>query len=446
MKKTIIDFLHFDCPTEEQKNVLNAIQNFAKTDNNDDFIIMCGAAGTGKTSIVSSIIGYLEYINKNYKIAAPTGRAARIIGRKSKCITSTIHSMIYIPESDKTSGNVSFKLKQNIDKEITYFIIDEASMISTNPSNGNDLFLTQKGLLEDLITFVKDGNQRNKIIFIGDHYQLPPINENKSFALNKEILQNIYKINGSSYELTEVKRQDDGSYILKNATEIRQAIDLNRKNHEITGISNRNVWSATKKYAREYNSNGPGQAVAINVSHKQGMMFNELVRNNIFGASKKILQKGDLLMVNRNWARNEEVLYNGDHVELLDVDWNLQEKVAGLNFVAVKVKRILDDNAEIIEDYAVIETLINPGGALDPRKEQELRRSRFAKNKILRETCKPSDDRYMGALHLVYGHAITCNKAQGGEWDKVYINTFGIPNLRWQYTAVTRGINEIEKF
>ena len=186
--------------------------------------------------------------------------------------------------------------------------------------------------------------------------------------------------------------------------------------------------------------------MAINVSHKQGMMFNELVRKNIFGASKRILQKGDLLMVNRNWTRNEEVLYNGDHVELLDVDWNLQENVAGLNFVAVKVKRILDDNAEIIEDYAIIETLVNPGGALDPRKEKELRRARFAKNKILRETSKPSDDRYIGALHLVYGHAITCNKAQGGEWDKVYINTFGIPNLRWQYTAVTRGINEIEKF
>ena len=119
---------------------------------------------------------------------------------------------------------------------------------------------------------------------------------------------------GSSYELTEVKRQDDGSYILKNATEIREAIDLNKKKHEIMGNSNRNVWSATQKYAREFKQNGPGQAVAINVSHKQGMMFNELVRKNIYGASKRILQKGDLLMVNRNWTRNEEVLYNGDHV------------------------------------------------------------------------------------------------------------------------------------
>ncbi|MDA7762271.1 AAA family ATPase [Crocinitomicaceae bacterium] len=446
MKKTIMDFLHFDCPTQEQKTVLNAIQKFTENDNTDDFIIMCGAAGTGKTSVVSSIIGYLDHINKNYKIAAPTGRAARIIGRKSKCITSTIHSMIYIPESDKSSGNVSFKLKPNNEKEITYFIVDEASMISKSPSNGNALFQTEKGLLDDLLSFIKDGNTKNKIIFIGDHYQLPPINENKSFALNEESLKHMYKMKGSSYELTEVKRQDDGSYILKNATEIREAIDLNKKHHEIRGNSNRNVWSATQKYAREYKQNGPGQAVAINVSHKQGMMFNELVRKNIFGESKRILQKGDLLMVNRNWTRNEEVLYNGDHVELLDVDWNLQENVAGLNFVAVKIKRILDDNAEIIEDYAIIETLVNPGGALDPRKEKELRRSRFAKNKILRETSKPSDDRYIGALHLVYGHAITCNKAQGGEWDKVYINTFGIPNLRWQYTAVTRGINEIEKF
>ena len=107
-------------------------------------------------------------------------------------------------------------------------------MISKSPSNGNALFQTEKGLLDDLLTFIKDGNTKNKIIFIGDHYQLPPINENKSFALNEESLKRIYKMKGSSYELTEVKRQDDGSYILKNATEIREAIDLNKKHHEIT--------------------------------------------------------------------------------------------------------------------------------------------------------------------------------------------------------------------
>lgn len=100
----------------------------------------------------------------------------------------------------------------------------------------------------------------------------------------------------------------------------------------------------------------------------------------------------------------------------------------------------------MVEDYAVVESLLMPGGKIDHRAENELRNQRYIKNRIFRESQMPGDDRYVGALRLMYGHAITCNKAQGGEWKKVYINTLGIPSLKWQYTAITRGIEEIEKF
>ena len=159
-----------------------------------------------------------------------------------------------------------------------------------------------------------------------------------------------------------------------------------------------------------------------------------------------MLEIGDLLMVTQNWFRNGVQLFNGDHVELISVDWNLQEQVAGLHFVAAKVKLLFSETETIVEDYILIESVNSIGGKIDGQKENELRRQRYIKNQIFRNSNMPGDDRYVGALRLMYGHAITCNKAQGGEWKKVFINTWGIPSLKWQYTAVTRGIKEIEKF
>ena len=390
----IFKFLHFSNPTAEQTAVLKAMEDFVSAENQYDFMVLCGAAGTGKTSITAALIGYLNELGKPYKISAPTGRAARILGRKAKSTTSTIHSMIYAPKADNETGKVTFKLKLGHNSTPTIYIIDEA----------------------------------------------------ESYALNKEFLEKTFNLKGNSYLLTEVKRQEDGSYILENATDIRKAIDRGEKSHPIKGTQNRNIYAAADKYAANVKKEGLENQVAIGVSHKANKFFNDLVRERIFGNAKKILEQGDLLMVTQNWYRNGIQLYNGDHVELLSVDWNLQEQVAGLHFVAVKIKVLFSETETIIEDYALLETILSPGGVLDGKLENELRRQRYTKNRIFRDSNMPGDDRYVGALRLTYGHAITCNKAQGGEWKKVFVNTMGIPSLKWQYTAVTRGINEIEKF
>ncbi len=442
----IIEFLHFANPTKEQDAVLKAMEDFVSSENQYDFIVLCGAAGTGKTSITAALIGYLNELGKPYKISAPTGRAARILGRKAKTTTSTIHSMIYAPKTDNETGKVTFKLKIGFNNNPTVYIIDEASMIPKEIDKEQNLFQVDKGLIYDLIAYIKKANVNNKIIFIGDRYQLPPIDEAESYALNKEFLEKTFNLKGHSYLLTEVKRQEDGSYILENATDIRKAIDRGKKSHPIKGNQNRNIYAAADKYAANVKKDGLENLVAIGVSHKANKFFNDLVRERIFGNAKKILEQGDLLMVTQNWYRNGIQLYNGDHVELLSVDWNLQEQVAGLHFVAVKIKVLFSETETIIEDYALLETILSPGGVLDGKLENELRRQRYTKNKIFRESNMPGDDRYVGALRLTYGHAITCNKAQGGEWKKVFVNTMGIPSLKWQYTAVTRGINEIEKF
>ncbi len=442
----IINFLHFTNPTKEQEVVLKAMEGFVKEDDPFDFLILCGAAGTGKTSITAALIGFLNNINLQYRIAAPTGRAARILGRKAKTTTSTIHSLIYTPNSNNETGKVSFKLKIGYNKKSTIYIIDEASMIPKLVDNSEGLFEAENGLIYDLISFVKGGNVNNKIIFLGDQYQLPPIGETQSLALNKEFLEKTFNLKGSAFLLTEVKRQEDGSYILENATEIRKAIDDKKTHHPISGKQSKSIYSSVDNYVTEAKSKGFENAVAIGVSHKANKLFNDLVRERIFGRAKKILEPNDLLMVTQNWQRSGISLFNGDHVSLLSVDWNLQEEVAGLHFVAIKVKLLFSEQETIVEDYGILESILSPGGRIDSKLENELRRQRYTKNRIFRETNNPSDDRYVGALRLMYGHAITCNKAQGGEWKKVFINTMGIPSLKWQYTAVTRGIEEIEKF
>ena len=444
--KSILDFLHFSHPTKEQEIVLKAMEDFVNESNQFDFLVLCGAAGTGKTSVTAALIGYLNSLDKPYKISAPTGRAARILGRKAKTTTSTIHSMIYSPKSDNETGRVTFKLKIGHNSKPTIYIIDEASMIPKDVDKEAGLFEVEKGLIFDLIGYIKKANVNNKIIFLGDHYQLPPIGELQSFALNKVFLEQTFNLKGSAYLLTEVKRQEDGSYILANATNIRKAIDQGKSIFPIAGTRSPNIYAAADNYVKGTKKEGLENSVAIGVSHKANQFFNELVRQRIFGRAKKTLEVGDLLMVTQNWYRNGVQLYNGDHVELLMVDWNLQEQVAGLHFVPVKVRLLFAEKETIIEDYTLVDSLIAIGGKVDSTKENELRRQRYTKNKIFSESNMPGDDRYVGALRLMYGHAITCNKAQGGEWKKVFINTMGIPSLKWQYTAVTRGINEIEKF
>lgn len=443
---SIISFLHFNTPTSEQIAVLNAMESFVASNNPFDFLILCGAAGTGKTSITAALIGYLNSLEKPYKIAAPTGRAARILGRKAKTTTSTIHSMIYKPSTDENRDGISFKLKIAHNSTPTVYIIDEASMIPKDVETSQNLFHVEKGLLYDLVAYIKTANAYNKIIFLGDKYQLPPIEEKESFALNKDFLEKTFNLRGHAYWLTEVKRQEDGSYILANATEIRKAIDRNESFYPIQGVQNNTIYSAADKYVANTKQEGLESQISIGVSHKANKFFNDLVRDRIFGRAKKILQKGDLLMITQNWNRNGVQLYNGDHVELLAVDWSLQEQVAGLHFVAVKVKLLFSETETIIEDYVILESLMSLNGALEGNKENELRNQRYIKNKIFRESNLPRDDRYVGALRLMYGHAITCNKAQGGEWKKVFINVLGIPSLKWQYTAVTRAVEHIEKF
>jgi exodeoxyribonuclease-5 len=436
---TILDHLQFDCPTAQQRVALLAMSDFVKETNKDDFYIMCGAAGTGKTSITTALIGHLNANAIHYKIAAPTGKAARILGRKSKTVNSTIHSLIYNTKPNSETGEVVFTLKENSVKDFSVFIIDEASMVSStiNKEQGS-LFSSKNSLLSDLISFVKNGNSNNKIIFLGDKNQLPPVNEADSKALCKDYLQAKFQLNGSAYLLTEVKRQEDGSFILKNAVAIREGIDANLQKVNFQGVERKNISQASSDYVKEYIKNGFESTISIGATHKMNMMFNNVVREKLYGSYGNTIEANELLLITSTWRRNDFQLYSGDHVTVIEVNSNETEMVAGLHFVPVKlISKSLQGLEEIIEDYILLESVLNPEG-LKLEQENQLRHERFSKNKVYRETGNASDDRYVGAIRATYGYSITCNKAQGGEWDKVFMNSFFIPSLKYQYTAVTR--------
>jgi exodeoxyribonuclease-5 len=447
--KDILNFLHFHCPTSEQKGALLALQDFVKAETNEDFFILCGAAGTGKTSITSALIGYLNQTETQYEISAPTGRAARILGKKTKANSSTIHSLIYSTGTNKESGEVFFILKQNTNSKYCIYIIDEASMIAASKTKPEkELFQAEDSLLNDLVKFVKAGNENNKIILLGDVHQLPPINENEAKALNPNYLRNHFQWKGSFHYLTEVKRQEDGSYILKNATELRRAIDnQDQIQPGIKAYRHYNTFIAAKQYAKNFEAANPDRAVAIGVSHKANNIFNKEVRKHLFGGNVPLAVPGDLMMVMQNWKRAGSILYNGDHVIIEEVCLDKIEEVANLHFVPVKLSiRNLQREEQVIEDYTVLEILLNEMPQLFSDQEKLLRAERFKKNKIFSESGKPEDDRYVGALRLGYGYAITCQKAQGGEWEKVYVNTFGVKDMRWTYTAITRAKANLELF
>jgi exodeoxyribonuclease-5 len=439
--KSILDFLQFSTPTGEQKTALEAMARFVDEDNTDDFMILCGAAGTGKTSITAALVGYLNHLEIAFKIAAPTGRAARILGKKTNTISSTIHAMVYIPESDRASGKTHWKLKPNKFKDYCIYIIDEASMINAqNKREPGELFQSDDALLNSLIDFVKNGNAENKIIFLGDRNQLPPFEEDISMALDPEYLKKNFRWRGDFHYLTEVKRVEDDSYILKNAVALRESIDDNTlPMPEITARRLQHVWAAAADFAHHFNPDNLDHAITIGRSHRVCRLFNDEVRKKIFGPDRSYIQQGDLLIVLQNWKRKEQVLYNGDHVLVESVDITGVERVAGLHFLSVIIKAPqLDGTLVSFEDYICVDVLQAEDGKIDPQKEGFLRAERMNRNKVYKDSGLPEDDKYVGALRLGYGYAITCQKAQGGEWEKVYINTFGVKDKKWLYTAITR--------
>ena len=445
------DFSHE--PTVKQDSALHIVSKFLLSQNYEELFLLKGYAGTGKTSIVGTLVKNCWKINKNLVLLAPTGRAAKVISNYSNKEAFTIHKKIYYPKSKK-GGGISFSLQKNKHKN-TIFIVDESSMI---PNTSPDSILFDKGsLLSDLIQYVYSGHQC-KLILIGDTAQLPPIKLDISPALDKSTLENYFNKKVVTIELDEVVRQEKGSGILWNASIIRHSLE--EELYDTFKFEKENFPDIIRPYDGQelmsaledsYLNSGDEESVFIVRSNKRAFLYNQNIRSRILYKEEE-LSVGDHLMVVKNnyfWLETTSeagFIANGDIIEILEI-YSIKE-LYGFKFATVNVKMIDYPTMPAFETVLILDTLSSEIASLsfeDSNKlYQEVLKDYEHETSKYKKFLSVKKNIYFNALQVKFSYAITCHKSQGGQWDTVFVEQPYLPNgidkeyLRWLYTAITR--------
>jgi exodeoxyribonuclease-5 len=442
-------------PTGDQSEALKKLAAYICDNSNDTIFLMTGYAGTGKTSIISSVVKTLDLLRMKAVLLAPTGRAAKVLASYSGRQAFTIHKKIYSQKSSK-DGMGSFALDRNLLKD-TFFIVDEASMIS-NSSNDNSVFGSGK-VLDDLVEFVYSGVDC-KLIIVGDTAQLPPVGSVVSPALDINVIKE-FGFGVISTELKQVVRQSETSGILMNATRVRLQVAENNLVHPSIDCLN---YSDTRKLTGEelideistaYGTCGMEGTIIVVNSNKQANKYNQGIRNRILYKEEEI-STGDMVMVVKNnyFLANEEegigFIANGDIAEVRRI--KKYEERYGFRF-ADMVLKFADYNIEI-ESKVMLDVLHLDSPALPSDKNKELFQNVLADYIDLKSRKKQIEavrkDPFFNALQIKFAYAVTCHKAQGGQWERVFIdrgmfnrNEITIDYLRWFYTALTRSTDRV---
>lgn len=437
-------------PTAEQQSAIDALAEFCMSDQTHHAFLLTGYAGTGKTSVVSALVGALHALRQKTVLLAPTGRAAKVFSNYAKQPAYSIHKCIY---RQKSASN-EFTLNYNNARD-TLFLVDEASMVSNTPNEGTNFGSGR--LLDDLIEFVYTG-ENCRLILIGDTAQLPPVMQPFSPALDRRNLER-YGLDVTTAELTTVARQSADSGILHNATTIRQvltqagnALTLNHNFpdvHRITGAE------LIDEIQSAYSRSGVENCIIVTRSNKRAVLYNRGIRNQVM-CKEDELSAGDLLLITRNnyfWSKEYpdlEFIANGDVAELARI--KRYHDMYGMRFVDVTL-RFLDYDCEI-DTRLLIDSLYTE----TPAAAEQLNKKLFAAveedyleigNRRQRYKAMMQNE-YLNALQVKFGYAVTCHKAQGGQWSEVFIDQGGLTPeqidsdyLRWLYTACTRAENNL---
>lgn len=444
-------------PNRQQMELVAAFSRFVTDTEPRQAFVLNGYAGTGKTSLTSALVRSLSDIGIRTILLAPTGRAAKVFAAYSGHGASTIHHHIY--QSRKFDPQaMAFNLKRNNFKN-TYFIVDEASMISNHP--GEYAVFGTGRLLDDLITYVYEG-EGCRLILLGDVAQLPPVGYTDSPALSPEILHS-YHLTVYSYTLTDVARQRHDSGILHNATTIRKIISSGELEPPVIRTKGYNdIEVITGEFLSEkieecYDSDGIDETIIITRSNKRAVMFNQGVRGRVLYMESEICS-GDMLLVAKNnyhWADNGDVemdfIANGD-VAIVKRMRSTSE-LYGFRFADVTLE-FPDYHCEF-DAKIILDALYSDTPALSREQNERLlnnvmedyadiprRAERFKKLK---------QDPYFNALQVKFAYSVTCHKAQGGQWKNVFIDMGYIPEeaynnidfYRWLYTSFTRAYGKI---
>jgi exodeoxyribonuclease-5 len=443
-------------PTDDQSDALKKIAAYICDNNNDVIFLMTGYAGTGKTSVISSVVKTLDSLRMRSVLLAPTGRAAKVLASYSGRPSFTIHKKIYRQKSSK-DGFGSFSLDRNLHKD-TFFIVDEASMVS-NSSGDSSLFGSGR-LLDDLIEYVYSGIEC-KLIIVGDTAQLPPVGSNISPALDPASLGG-YGFGLISCEMKQVVRQSETSGVLMNATRVRLQVAENNLVHpSLDCINYKDTIRITgeeliDEISTAYGMCGMEGTIIVVNSNKQANRYNQGIRNRIFFREEEI-SAGDMVMVVKNnyfIIDDEEdgagFIANGDIAEVKKI--RKYEERYGFRF-ADMVLKFPDYNLEI-EAKVMMDVLHLDTPALPSEKNKELYQNILADYLNIKTRRKQfeavKNNPYFNALQIKFAYAVTCHKAQGGQWERVFIdqgmfnrNEITIDYLRWFYTALTRSTDKV---
>lgn len=444
-------------PTSKQDIFFQKIALFATNYKNDEIFVLKGFAGTGKTTVISTIVNSLIEIKIKYVLLAPTGRAAKVISNYSNKPAFTIHKKIYFPKKS-SGGGLSFVLQPNKHKN-TIFFVDEASMISDVSSESK--MYENGSLLDDLITYIYKG-ENCKLILIGDTAQLPPVQLDISPALNTDTLELNYGKEIQTIELDEVMRQEQNSGILFNATELRELLNesfiaefkfkLNPFKDIVRLSDGYDIQDAINQ---SYSNYSIEDTCFIVRSNKRANQYNQQIRTKILDKESD-LSVGDFLMVVKNnyfWLKDADeagFIANGDIIEVLEI-FSFKE-LYGFNFAKVKVRMIDYPNQKPLETIVLLNTITSESPSLTYEESnklyQEVMKDYEGETKF-KMFQKVKENEFFNALQVKFSYAITCHKSQGGQWNTVFVEQPYLPDgidsdyIRWLYTAITRAKDKL---
>ena len=456
LKYRIIQVLGLS-PTPEQAQALDVFTQFM-TDRDDQVVmILRGSAGTGKTTLAGAIVKAMAALKQKLILLAPTGRAAKVFSLNAGHAAYTIHRRIY---RQKSAGDLSaFNLNVNLNRD-TLFIVDEASMIA-NLGLGETAF-GSGCLLDDLMQFVYNG-QNCRLLLIGDRAQLPPVGEEESPALSAHVLRG-YGMRVYETDLNQVLRQSEDSGILWNATMIRNLwrgeagmVRLPKICfHGFTDIQVVMGNELVDNLSSSYYHAGMDETIVITRSNKRANIYNQGIRNMVLDRDEELC-RGDLLMIVKNnyfWtegAKEIPFLANGDRAVVQRVR-NVHE-LYGFRFAEVTMTLPDYDDYELTATVC-LDTLTTEAPALTHEQQEQLFNAvmeDYADFTVKTERIKKlKSDRYYNALQIKFSYAVTCHKAQGGQWAHVYLDQGYMTDdmltpdyIHWLYTAFTRATEQL---
>ena len=454
--ETLLEQNFGNIPTSQQREVFKLLEEFLPMGSCEECFLLKGYAGTGKTTLISALVKVLPRVKLKSVLLAPTGRAAKVISNYSGRKAFTIHKRIY-RKKVATSPEMNFVLADNL-SENTIFVVDEASMISDQVHD-----YSRQSLLQDLISYVYNG-KNCKLMLVGDTAQLPPVGSEKSPALDPKILGDNFGLRLFSYELTDVVRQEKESGILHNATELRELIRKNKNKFPQFNLKGfKDIFKMTGEKLVEglsyaYDKYGMENSIVICRSNKSANAYNQNIRNRILYREEEITG-GDFIMVVRNnyfWLQTEDnnggFIANGDIAKIRKV--RRIEEQYGFRFAEVVIELLDYPDEEPLTCKVLLDTLYAETPSLSGADSKRLFEavqadySHFENKQIRMEEMKK--DPYYNALQIKFAFAVTCHKAQGGQWPAVFIDQGYLTDemlntefLRWLYTGITRSTNEL---